>query len=226
MTSIDNLIAQIQAEAESEEFPIDKPIYESAKKNPYEPVLYFGNLNSSICFFGRDLGRDEVIAGQPLIGAAGRLVRKGFYKAVNKEETNDPKKLASIKDRLILTNTVPYKPPGNKAYTQKVKKRFRPYVAQLLAYHWQGTQIITLGTEAFKWFQAYSTKEEFNAFWSQGDSRYDSYLSVNITCNDPEGKAISKKVNIYPLPHPSPLNQKYYGRFPNMLQNTIARLPF
>ena len=225
MTNIDNLITQIQTEAESAEFPIDTPVYESAQKNPLAPILYFGNLNSGICFFGRDLGKDEVIAGQPLIGAAGSLVRKGFYKAVYREDTNDAKKLASIGDRLILTNTVPYKPPGNKAYTQKVKKRFRPYVAQLLAYHWQGTEIITLGTEAFKWFQAYSTKEEFDNFWKQGDRRYESSLSVKITCNNPQGEAIAKQVNIYPLPHPSPLNQRYYYKFPNMLQNTIARLP-
>ena len=226
MSSIEQLIKQIQAEAEREEFPIDIPVYKSAKKNPYEPILYFGNLNSNICFFGRDLGKDEVIAGQPLIGAAGTLVRQGFYQAIYKKETNDRAKLESIKDRLILTNTVPYKPPGNKAYTQKVKKRFRPFIEQLLVNHWQGTQIITLGTEAFKWFENYSSKEEFNKFWSQGDSRYETSLNINLTAEEANDQKSKKQVTLYPLPHPSPLNQKYYYKFPSMLQNTISRLAF
>ena len=226
MSSIEELIKQIQIEAEREVFPIDIPIYKSAKKNPYQPILYFGNLNSNICFFGRDLGKDEVIAGQPLIGAAGTLVRQGFYQAIYKKETDDRAKLESIKDRLILTNTVPYKPPGNKAYTQKVKKRFRPFIEQLLVNHWQGTQIITLGTEAFKWFENYSSKEEFNKFWSQGDSRYETSLNINLTAEKANGQKSKKQVTLYPLPHPSPLNQKYYYKFPSMLQNTISRLAF
>ena len=222
MSTIEQLIKQIEAEAKREEFPLDVPIYQSAKKEPYQPILYFGDLNSNICFFGRDLGRDEVFAGQPLIGAAGKLVRQGFYKAIHQEETEDKLKLESIKSRLILTNTVPYKPPENKAYTQKVKKRFRPFIEQLLINHWQGTQIITLGTEAFKWFSHYASKQEFDDFWKQGDSRYESSLSIDLIAQD-----LSRKtVTIYPLPHPSPLNQRYYYKFPNMLQNTLSRLAF
>lgn len=226
MATIENLINQIQKEAQREEIPLDIPVYESAKKDPTKPILYFGNLKSNICFFGRDLGRDEVMAGQPLIGAAGKLVRQGFYKAIYKEETNDKTKLESIKDRLILTNTVPYKPPENKAYSVKVKKRFRPFIEQFLVIHWQGNQIITLGTEGFKWFENYSTKEEFNEFWSQGDSRYQQCLNITMTTIDEEGKIHEKKVAIFPLPHPSPLNQKYYNRFPAMLQYTLSQIEF
>ena len=226
MSTIENLINQIQKEAEKEEFPLDIPIYKSAKKEPTKPILYFGNLNSNICFFGRDLGKDEVIAGQPLIGAAGKLVRQGFYRAIHQEYTSDQKKLESIKDRLILTNTVSYKPPENKAYNLKVKKRFRPFIEQLLVIHWQGTQIITLGTEGFKWFENYSTKEKFNEFWNQGDKRYETSLNLNLTATDIEGKSYQKQVVIYPLPHPSPLNAKYYNRFPAMLQNTLSQLEF
>ena len=226
MSNIETLITQIQAEAQREEFPIDFPIYQSVKKNPYRPILYFGNLNSNICFFGRDLGKDEVIAGQPLIGAAGKLVRKGFYRAIHKIDTEDQEKLESIKERLILTNTVPYKPPGNKAYTKKVKQRFRPFIEQLLVNYWQGTQIITLGTEAFKWFETYSTQKEFANYWSQGDSRYEDSLTVNITTTDCNLQTHTKKITIYPLPHPSPLNQKYYYKFPQMLQNSLSRLAF
>ncbi len=223
--SIENLIKQIQLEAEKEEFPLDVSVYQSAKKEPTKPILYFGNLKSNICFFGRDLGRDEVFAGQPLIGEAGTLVRQGFYQAIHKQNTTDKKKLESIKDRLILTNTVPYKPPENKAYSMKVKKRFRPYIEQLLVIYWQGQQIITLGTEAFKWFKIYSTKEEFDAFWARS-YRYESQLNLTLTALDSQGKTHEKQVTIYPLPHPSPLNQRYYYKFPKMFQNTLSKLEF
>ncbi len=226
MSTIEKLISQIKTEAQKEEFPVDIDVYKSADKDPNEPILYYGNLESNICFLARDLGRDEVIAGQPLIGASGQLVRQGFYQAIHQEKTEDKTKLDSIKDRLILTNTVPYKPPGNKAYLQKVKKRFRPFIAQLLVCYWQGTQIITLGTEAFKWFKDYSTKEEIEQFWSQGDSRYQSSLQVNLTAKNDDGETKNKLVTVYPLPHPSPLNQKYYNKFPHMLQNTISQLDF
>lgn len=223
--SVENLINSIEQEAKKEEFPIDIPIYKSAKKEPTKPILYFGNLKSNICFFGRDLGRDEVIAGQPLIGAAGTLVRQGFYSAIHKKTTTNKAELESIKDRLILTNTVPYKPPENKAYTMKVKNRFRPYIEQLLVIYWEGKQIITLGTEAFKWFQSYSNKEEFDNFWARKD-RYSAKFNLTLTALDSEGKTHKKQVTIYPLPHPSPLNQKYYNLFPSMFQHTLSQLEF
>ena len=160
MTDIKTLLEKIRVEAERESFPIDIPIYEAAGKIPIEPVLYAGNLDSKVCFFGRDLGRDEVAQGQPLIGSAGTMVRKGFYRGMYHQEPSSPEDLQSICDRALLTNTVPYKPPGNKAYSVKVKERFRPFIEQLLVIHWGGTQIVTLGTEAFKWFTPYGPKEE------------------------------------------------------------------
>lgn len=226
MSTIENLIEQIQKEAQRAEFPLDIPIYESVKKEPTKPILYFGNLRSNICFFGRDLGKDEVIAGQPLIGASGTLVRRGFYQAIYGETTEDKEKLQSIKDRLILTNTVPYKPPENKAYGVRIKNRFRPFIEQFFVLHWQGNQIITLGTEAFKWFQNYSTKEEFNTFWEQGDRRYQKSLQITLTATDETGNTHQKLVSIFPLPHPSPLNQKYYNLFPAMLQYTLSQIEF
>lgn len=226
MSTIENLIEQIQKEAQRAEFPLDIPVYESVKKEATKPILYFGNLKSNICFFGRDLGKDEVIAGQPLIGASGTLVRQGFYQVIYGENTEDKEKLQSIKDRLILTNTVPYKPPENKAYGVKIKNRFRPFIEQFFVLHWEGHQIITLGTEAFKWFQNYSTKEEFNTFWEQGDRRYQKSLQITLTATDEEGKTHKKPVSIFPLPHPSPLNQKYYTRFPAMLKYTLSQIEF
>jgi uracil-DNA glycosylase len=225
MSNIETLIDQVQQEAQRESFPIDLPIYESAHKDPTRPVLYGGNLHSQLCFFGRDLGKDEVIAGQPLIGSAGRLVRQGFYEALHGQKTNVQAQLNTVCDRLLLTNTVPYKPPGNKAYAVAVKERFRPFVAKLLVLHWQGNQIISLGTEAFKWFTPYGNKGEVDQFFKQSD-RFATSLDVVLKAEDEQGLIHQKTVTLLPLPHPSPLNQTYYAKFPQMLQDRLKNIQF
>src|SRR4028119_1845847 len=274
MSTIDQLIAQIYAEAQREFFPIDEPVYRDASLDPKMPILYAGNLQSQLCFFARDLGKDEVIAGQPLYGAAGRLVRQGLYRAIYAVEPKEQKDLQSVLEHVILTNTVPYKPPGNKAYSEAVKKRFRPFLEQLLvlhrqgaAYgqgnaprgtpagtgavkarcrplleqllvlHWQGDaygkgkalRIITLGNEAFKWFSPYAPNGALTKFFEQSDaqgassaSRYTASTQITLTAQDDQGKRHERSVTLLPLPHPSPLNQKYYAQFPQLLQQRLA----
>ncbi len=225
MSEIQTLLDKIRQEAEKEPFPIDIPIYQAVGKRPTEAILYAGNLNSQICFFGRDLGRDEVAQGQPLIGSAGTMVRKGFYQGMYHQDASSPEDLQSICDRALLTNTVPYKPPGNKAYSIKVKERFRPFIEQLLVIHWQGTQIITLGTEAFKWFAPYGSTTDLEAFWKRGD-RYEAQLSITLKATDSNGNQHQRQVSLLPLPHPSPLNKRYYGKFPQMLQQRLNEFEF
>ncbi|OKH21821.1 uracil-DNA glycosylase [Hydrococcus rivularis NIES-593] len=225
MSDVDTLIEQVRQEAEREPFPIDVDVYKAAGKEPTQPILYAGNLKSQICFFGRDLGRDEVIAGQPLIGAAGTLVREGFYWAMHHQKPKGRKDLNSVCDRVLLTNTVPYKPPGNKAYETKVKERFRPFIARLLVIHWQGNQIITLGTEAFKWFAPYGAKGEINKFFQSSD-RFTSKLKVTLTALDEQGIPYQRQVTLLPLPHPSPLNQQWYEKFPQLLQERLNEFEF
>ncbi|MEL6580685.1 MAG: uracil-DNA glycosylase family protein [Cyanobacteria bacterium J06621_12] len=226
MSDIATLISQVQQEAQREEFPIDVPVYEAAGIEPTEPILYAGNLHSPLCFFGRDLGKDEVHAQQPLIGASGTMVRQGFYYAVHNDKAPDRKALDDTTiERVLLTNTVPYKPPGNKAYLMKVKKRFRPFLEQLFVLHWQGSQVVTLGTEAFKWFAPYGGKGEVNDFYSSSD-RFENQLTVNISATDDTGMTQTKAITLLPLPHPSPLNQKYYAAFPKMLQKRLSQVEF
>jgi uracil-DNA glycosylase family 4 len=225
MSDIETLVRQVQQEAEREAFPIDTPVYKAAGKEPTQPVLYAGNLKSQICFFGRDLGKDEVVAGQPLIGAAGTLVRQGFYWAMHHQKPNGKKDLDTVCDRVLLTNTVPYKPPGNKAYATEVKERFRPFLERLLVIHWQGNQIITLGTEAFKWFSAYGAKGEANKFFQRSD-RFTAKLQVTLSASDEQGMQYQRPVTLLPLPHPSPLNQQYYELFPKMLQERLNEFEF
>ena len=225
MFNIEALINQVQQEAQREEFPLDIPVYKYANLEPTYPVLYAGNLQSPLCFFGRDLGKDEVKARQPLIGAAGTLVRQGFYYAIHQRKANSSQELQSICDRVLLTNTVPYKPPGNKAYSVKVKQRFRPYIERLLVFHWQGNQIITLGTEAFKWYSPYGKAKELDNFFRKSD-RFHTKLTINLTATNDQGKTSQKLVSLLPLPHPSPLNQKYYTIFPQMLQTRLSQVEF
>jgi uracil-DNA glycosylase len=226
MSDIATLIAQVQQEAQQAEFPIDIPVYKAAKLEPTKPILYAGNLLSPLCFFGRDLGRDEVHARQPLIGAAGTMVREGFYYAVHQQKAPTRKDLDNnILERVLLTNTVPYKPPGNKAYLTKVKQRFRPFLEQLFILYWQGNHVIPLGTEAFKWFAPYGEKGEVDDFFRRSD-RFESFLTVNLTAKDDVGITHTKTIKLLPLPHPSPLNQKYYTAFPKMLQKRLAQVDF
>jgi uracil-DNA glycosylase family 4 len=224
MWKIEDLIKQIYQEAERETFPLDFPVYEAAGKEATQPILYAGNLKSQLCFFGRDLGRDEVYAGQPLYGAAGTLVRDGFYRAIHQQKAKNKKELETVCDRLLLTNTVPYKPPGNKAYSTEVKERFRPFIERLLVIHWQGKIIITLGNEAFLWFTPYGKKGELKEFFQRSD-RYSAKIQVTLQATDGAG-LVNKPVFILPLPHPSPLNQKYYAQFPKLLQNRLNECPF
>ncbi len=226
MCDLDILITQVQQEAQREEFPIDIPVYNSADLEPTKPILYAGNLQSPLCFFGRDLGKEEVHARQPLIGTSGTMVREGFYYAIHKHKAPSRKDLDNTTiDRVLLTNTVPYKPPGNKAYLMKVKKRFRPFLEQLFVFHWQGDQVITLGTEAFKWFAPYGAKGEVDSFFRR-DDRFEQQLTVNISTKNNLGMPQTKALTLLPLPHPSPLNQKYYAAFPKMLQNRLSQVEF
>jgi uracil-DNA glycosylase len=176
-----------------------------------------------LCIFARDLGKDEVRAQQPLYGAAGKLVRKGLYRALHHQEPKDNTDLQAVLDRVILTNTVPYKPPGNKAYSEAVKKRFRPFLEQLLVLHWQGDRIMTLGNEAFKWFSPYAPKGVLAKFFAQSD-RYTASIQIILQAQDDRGKQHERPVTLLPLPHPSPLNQQYYAQFPQMLQHRLAKI--
>ena len=161
-------------------------------------------LDAPACIFARDLGKDEVAAGQPLVGAGGRLVRAGVYEAVEgaPPPTTD-RALESVLGHVLLTNTVPYKPPGNKAYAGAVKERFRPFLAELLGAHWRGDRVITLGTEAFQWFAPYANPGAFEAFWGR-DDRYEATLECVLTA-DAAGEADPQAIDAPPPAPPFPV---------------------
>lgn len=224
MRTINQLLAAIEQEARRAEFPIDRPVYEAAGKDPLRPILYAGSLDAPVCVVGRDLGRDEVAAGQPLIGAGGRLVREGFHRAGHDGQPapKSNRTLQAVLDRVLLTNTVPYKPPGNKAYSTAVKERFRPFLAELLIAHWKGgDRVITLGTEAFQWFAPYAPDPEaFVAFWRRED-RYEAEVVCQVVAHN-GSRTIQRLLTVLPLPHPSPLNARWFRHFPALLDRRLA----
>lgn len=226
MRTTEQLIEAVHREALRAEFPVDAAVYERAGRDPRVPILFAGSLDAPVCVFARDLGKDEVAAGQPLIGAGGRLVRAGLYQAAHGEPPPDKDRaLESVLDRALLTNTVPYKPPGNKAYSGAVKGRFRPFQAELLAAHWRGgDRVITLGTEAFQWFAPYAADPDaFEAFWRSED-RYESEVACTVVA-DADGRLMERGLTLLPLPHPSPLNQRWYKKFPGLLARRLDSLP-
>ena len=56
-TSIEELCEEIRASARREEFPIDVPVYERFKKDPFQPILYAGSLEAPVCIFGATWAR-------------------------------------------------------------------------------------------------------------------------------------------------------------------------
>lgn len=218
--SIEGLIERVRQEVRRGEIPVDRATYERLGKDPEEPILYAGSLAAPVVIFGRDLGKDEVKFGQPLIGAGGKRVREGLLRAWDQPVPLAKATRATLEGALqhaILTNTVPYKPPGNNAYPDAVKDRFRPFLLQLLTRHWRGHDIITLGNEAFRWFEPYGSQVEF-----RGLGRTDERFTAAFICRLPSAgndsnRTVTKQVSVLPLPHPSPLNRRWREQFPSML---------
>lgn len=210
---LEKLISEIREEAMREEFPLDRGIYDEAGLNPCDPILFAGSMESPLCFFARDLGRDEVNARQPLYGAAGRLVRRGAYRTLFGKAPSAQEEVERVLDKILLTNTVPYKPPGNKAYSAKVRNRFRPFIERFLLTHWRGSWIIPLGTEALEWFSPY---DPGLAPFLKDPNRFAATFSISL-----EARGQTRRFTLAPLPHPSPLNQKYYSLFPEMLERRM-----
>ncbi len=201
---------------------IDLPVYQEYKRNPFDPVIGMGDPDTKIAFFGRDPGRDEVQHHMPFIGAGGQKVRTAIYEYLYNKPLPDFAASVEVGKGFFWANTVPYKPVGNKAWSMKVKKTFQPLVADLLINGWNGTAVITLGREAFLWFainQPREVKQQLEAFWERED-RFETFTEVEVAAADGN----RRKLKLYPLPHPSPLNATWYKRFPDLLKQRLRQL--
>jgi len=201
---------------------IDTEVYARFDKDPLEPVIGLGHADSRVGFMGRDPGTDEVRHGEPFIGAGGQLVRKALYECLHGAPLPDFAASQAIGRDFFWANTVPYKPVGNKAWAMSVKKRFHPLMREILVDQWNGADLITLGREAFLWFGIGQDREErsrLEAFWEHPE-RFEQHIAV--TLNSPHGK--HREIRLHPLPHPSPLNATWYGRFPGLLRQRLEQL--
>lgn len=220
--NIRDLLDDVRREAERVDLAVDSEVYRRSGRDPKGPILFAGSFDAPLCIFGRDLGKDEVRAGQPLIGAAGRLVRFGIIRArvpgdVSAEiRPGDNPSLEEALNHALLTNTVPFKPIGNKAYFEAIREQFRPFLERLLVNHWKGRNVVTLGTQAFAWFTPYGEEAEFRSA-GVTEARFEHAFRCKLPGYDHNPGSQPKTVMIYPLPHPSPLNSRWFSRFPAML---------
>jgi uracil-DNA glycosylase len=215
------LLDECRAEALRTPFPLDSEVYTQHSGDCQMPILAAGNLGAPVCVFGRDLGREEIRHFQPQVGAAGKLVRRGLLTSAGLPLADDDPQIERALRFALLTNTVPFKPPGNKAYSTEVKERFRPYVARLLGSCWKGDRVITLGTEAFFWFSPYLAPGEAKRFW-ESETRYEQEVTCVLNWEE-RGSARRRELAVAPLPHPSPLNRKWLAAFPSLLTKRLKR---
>ena len=200
-----------------EEMSIDREVYADAGIDWWTPILLgSGDLSARLGFFGRDPGRNEVYSQEPFIGKAGQHIRGALYRAVHGGNLPNMEASVAIGSKVFWGNTVPYKPIGNKAWSMKVKRRFAGLVTDVLTEHWSGTELITCGREAFLWFGIANKelKPAIEAHWKRPD-RFESSIAVELA---------GKVINLHPLPHPSPLNARWYKLFPAMLDNRLKAL--
>lgn len=200
---------------------IDLAVYSHFDKDPLEPIIGLGEPRAPLAFFGRDPGREEVRFGVPFIGSGGQIVRKVLYRQLRGEATDDFEALREVGQAFFWINTVPYKPLGNKAWSMAVKKRFHPLMRELLLEGWQGRDVITLGREAFLWFaidQPREVRRALEAFWQRED-RFAAHIEVELSA-----AGAARRLRLHPLPHPSPLNQVWFKRFPELLRARLEAL--
>ncbi|MEE7548836.1 uracil-DNA glycosylase [Xanthomonas sp. Kuri4-1] len=206
---------------------LDTAAYAQYGKDPLEPIVGLGRRSARVAFFGRDPGRTEVERGEPFVGSGGRIVRKALYRHLHgapMPEAADAAREAAhaVGTPFFWINTVPYKPVGNKAWSMAVKRRFHPLVRHLLVDAWRGRHVVTLGREAFLWFgidQPPPVRAALAAFWQRED-RFQAHIEVELRTE--AGHA--RRFTLYPLPHPSPLNQTWFKRFPALLEARLRQL--
>ncbi|CAO1666711.1 MULTISPECIES: uracil-DNA glycosylase family protein [Salinicola] len=201
---------------------LDGDVYRQFDRDPLAPIVGLGPKNAKLAVFGRDPGKKEVEVGLPFVGAGGQKVREALYRHRHGQPLPDFEASLTVGDDLFWINTVPYKPVGNKAWSMAVKRRFQPLVAALLTRQWDGDRVITLGREAFLWFgigQSREVRDALEAFWSRED-RFSATHVTQLTLDDGE----TKRFVLAPLPHPSPLNQRWFKRFPELLAQRLADL--
>jgi uracil-DNA glycosylase family 4 len=180
---------------------IDRCCYLRYRQDPTAPILGLGNADARWCFFGRDPGEKEVHCQRPFVGDSGQRIRTIMAA------------LGLSDDDIYWMNTVPFKPKGNKAWSVGVRRQCRPALLELLA-TWKGTEVVTFGEAAFKWFGLGSPAERrlVELFWKRPD-KFEARFPLSLCIAGAE-----RHFTVHPLPHPSGANAVWSSRFPGLLR--------
>ena len=84
--------------------------------------------------------------------------------------------------------------------------------------------MLSLGNEAFQWFARYADPAEVAALWER-DDRYEGEITCRLEAVV-GGETREKSIILGPLPHPSPLNARWYGRFPQLIAKRLAKMTY
>lgn len=209
--ALGRLAREIEREARRAPFDVCAETYAAAGRDPAIPIVCAGALDAAVCCFGRELGREEVLEGQPLIGSGGRRLRRVVHETLIGPAPRSERRFDEVLQHVLLTNTVPYRPVGNRAYGRSTVDRFRPFVERLLGEVWTGTRIVALGQSAFQWFAPYAAEGAVAATWADGTRRFGTTLPIGVL-----GRAIELRC----VPHPSPLSP-FKARFPELLARAL-----
>lgn len=199
---------------------IDVEVYAEAGLDPLTPVIGLGDRRCRLGVLGRDPGRQEILHGQPFVGAGGQKVRRALYRALHGAELPDFAASLAVGAHVFWCNTVPYKPIGNKAWPEKVRRAFRPWMADALVHDWDGRDVLCFGKDALLWFaDDKAERQRLTAWWSAPEAFHTS-TTAQLSAQD--GTAAT--FTLHALPHPSPLNAAWAQAFPGLLDATLDRL--
>jgi uracil-DNA glycosylase len=149
------------------------------------PIIYGGNVDARIMVIARDLGRDEVIQRQPLIGRAGQLFRSvaKYYDLLND---------------MYLTNLIPYKPVKNIVFEEEIRGNYLDLLREQIKII-RPKIIMTLGKESLETIR----EENISSVLKRIKYIYSNRL---FEINNVLGTEIN--VKCLPLAHPSFLIRK------------------
>lgn len=199
---------------------IDVEVYDSNGRDPLDPILGGGPADAPVAVIGRDPGRDEVKHGMPFIGAGGQKVRRALHEVVHGAPLPSFEASVAVGRHVFWANTVPWKPIGNKAWSARVRKAVMPYINDMLVHDWSGTHIMALGRVAFFWFgQDRETKQRLNEHWARED-RFETGIELLLTAPD----GANRLVQLYAIPHPSPLNATWAPHVPRLLRERFSQV--
>lgn len=192
---------------------LDSPVYEKLGRDPLEPLLFSGNPSAKLAILGRDPGKDEIKLQTPLIGAAGKTLRKGLFECFLGGTAQTLEDYRQVEEHVFFINTVPYKPKGNLPWAKDLQAALAPEISGILTNLWKGEVLFCLGTHAWNWFSQNMMKTP--AVVASTEELFDREFSTTVG---------NKKVRVFALPHPSPLNIKWKKRFPEILKARLRSL--